>query len=75
MRPRARTSPIASSVPSSVATTIVIAAILRLAYSGFVTVSSFKNVRYQRRESPSKLESELDELNENTITTMIGTNR
>ena len=64
MRPRARTSPNASSVPRTVATTIVTAAISKLATSEFLISGSFQNARYQRKLNPSNTCSELAELNE-----------
>src|SRR3954454_632402 len=75
MRPRARTSPNARNVPRTVATTIVTAAISKLATSEVLISGSFQNARYQRRLSPPNTWSELAELNEKMMTTRIGTNR
>ena len=62
-------------MPSIVATTIVISAISMLAISESRSDSDSKNVSYQRRLKPSKFCSERLELNENRITSTIGTNR
>ena len=66
-RVRARTSPNASAVPSTVATTIVTNAIWMLAISDSRSDSFSKKRSYQRRLKPSKFCSELVELNENRI--------
>ncbi len=55
--------------------TIVISAISMLATSESRSDSDSKNVSYQRRLKPSKFCSERLELNENRITSTIGTNR
>ena len=75
MRPRARTSPNASSVPRRVATTIVTAAISKLATSEFLISGSFQNARYQRKLARRTPAASCAELNEKMITTRIGTNR
>ncbi len=64
MRPRARTRPNASSVPRTVAMTIVTAATSKLATSEALMSGSFQNARYQRKLSPLKTCSDLLELNE-----------
>ena len=74
-RERARTSPNASSVPSTVPTIIVTNAISRLAISDPRSDSFSKNARYHSRLSPSIRCSERCELNENTTTSTIGANR
>jgi hypothetical protein len=67
--------PSASVVPSSVAATVVIAAISSDVNSDRRSVSSAKKSSYQRSENPSNVCSERAELNENRITTRIGANR
>ncbi len=74
-RERARTSPNASSVPSTVPTSIVTNAISRLATSEPRSDSFSKNARYHSRLSPSSRWSERCELNEKTTTSTIGANR
>ena len=74
-RERARTSPKASIVPSTVPMSIVTNAISRLAISEPRSDSLSKNARYHSRLSPSIRCSERCELNENTTTSTIGANR
>src|SRR5689334_22979976 len=74
-RVRARTSPIARAVPMIVAQTIVIRAIRIETHSDSRSVSSAKNSSYHCSEKPWNDCSDLTELNENRITTAIGTNR
>ena len=74
-RVRERTSPNASSVPSTVPMIIVTNAISRLATSEPRSDSLSKNARYHSRLSPSIRCSERCELNENTTTSTIGANR
>ena len=62
-------------MPSTVAITIVMSAISMLAISESRSDSVSKNVSYQRRLKPSKFCSDRLELNENRITSTIGTNR
>ena len=64
IRPRARASPNASSVPRTVATTIVTAATSKLATSEFLICGSFQNARYQRVLNPANTCSELPALKE-----------
>ena len=74
-RARERTSPTASSVPRTVAASIVRNAISSEANSDSRRASSFRNSSYHCSEKPSKVVSDLTELNENRITTKIGANR
>src|SRR4051794_1680528 len=74
-RARERTSPMASAVPIAVAASIVSAAISSEVNSDWRSDGSFKNSLYHWVEKPSKLVSDLIELNENRITTTIGANR
>ena len=71
---RARTRPKASSVPSTVATSIVASAISRLAISDPRSDSFSRNARYHWRLKPSKFCSERTLLNENSTTTTSGRN-
>jgi hypothetical protein len=73
-RALARASPSASAVPSTVATSVVAAAICTEARSDSRRDGSSRNVSYQRRENPEKTCSERSELNEKRITTRIGAN-
>ena len=66
--------PSASAVPSTVATTVVMAAISIDVNSDSRSESSLKNSSYQRSEKPSNVCSELTPLNEKRITTTIGAN-
>jgi hypothetical protein len=71
---RARTSPKASSVPSTVATSIVASAISRLAISDPRSDSLSRNARYHSKLKPWKFCSERTLLNENSTTTTSGAN-
>ena len=74
-RARARTSPIASSVPSTVAASIVTKAISSEVNSDSRRLGSLRNSSYHCSEKPLKLESDLIELKEKRTTTKIGRKR
>ena len=74
-RVRARTSPIASTVPRIVATTIVITAIRSETNSDSRSVGSLRKSEYHCSEKPWNDCSDLTELNEKRTTTAIGMNR
>ena len=74
-RVRARTRPIASAVPRSVATIIVITAISSETKRDSRRVESFRNSSYHWSEKPWNDCSDLTELNEKRTTTAIGRNR
>ena len=71
---RARTRPNASSVPSTVETSIVASAISRLATSDPRSDSLSRNASYHWRLKPSKFCTERTLLNENSTTTPSGRN-
>ena len=62
-------------VPIAVAASMVRNAISSETNSDSRRVGSLRNSSYHCREKPSKLVSDLIELNENRITTRIGVNR
>ena len=74
-RVRERTRPIASAVPSMVAATMVSSAISSEANSDSRSSGLSRKALYHSSDSPSIATSDFWPLNENRITTKIGTNR